>query len=92
MFYSENIVINNSLKIWQQIKSFLDLPHKYLYSPICKNHAFSPGLQDKVFSQWKQKGLISIRGLYIENTFCSFSQLKLKYDLLSTDLFLVFAN
>ncbi len=64
-FYNENIVINNCLKIWKQIQSFLDLPNIYLDSPICKNHAFTPGLQNKVFSQWKQKSLISIRDLQV---------------------------
>lgn len=86
-FYNGNMVINNTLKIWKQIKSFLDLPHIYLESPVCKNYAFSPGFQDKVFSQCKQKGLFSIRDFYIDNKFGSFSQLQLKYYLLSTDFF-----
>lgn len=75
--YNENIIVNNSLKIGKRIKSFLDRPHIYLDSPICKNHAFTPGLHDKVFSQWKQKGLISIRDLYIDNKFGSFTQIKI---------------
>lgn len=32
---------------------------------MCENHSFIPGLNDTVFSAWKQKGIDSIHDSYI---------------------------
>lgn len=48
----------------------------YLDSPICQNHAFSPGLLDSGFAQWEKNDIQRIKDLYIDGTFASFEQLK----------------
>lgn len=52
-----------------------------LDSPIRNNHAFLLELQDRVFSQWKQRGLVNIADF--DNNLWSFTLIKQKYDLLS---------
>lgn len=50
------------------------LPNLSMYSPKCHNPLFMPALMDPVFSQWSDKGLISIKDLYINKEFASFAQ------------------
>ncbi len=63
-----NIVISNLIKVWKQIKVYLKIPNLYLDTPICNNHVFPPGLQDKIFFQWKRMGIVTIQDLYREGT------------------------
>lgn len=58
--YDSNPVICHTLRIWKQMRYFLNIPTVYIDSPICLNHAFQPTLDDVVFSQWREKGLTTI--------------------------------
>lgn len=62
--YITSPVILNSLRIWRQIHSFMNLSKVYVDSSICKNHAFPPGLNDSIFSAWKVKNIVTIGDLY----------------------------
>lgn len=53
----------------------------YLDSPICQNHAFSPGLLDSGFAQWEKNDIQRIKYLYIDGTFASFEQLKKNFNI-----------
>lgn len=85
--YNGNTVISNSIKVWKQIKKYLEIPDIYLDTPICHNHAFPPGLHDKFFLQWKQIGITTIKDLYNEGKFSSFDQLKQHHALAPANFF-----
>lgn len=73
--------MRNSLKI-KQIKSVLGLPGVSTYAPICQNPCFKPGTMDAAFLQWSDKGLTTVKDLYINNYFASFAQLQAKFGLI----------
>ena len=79
--YNDNPIIYNSLKIWKQVTTTLKTPKVYLDSPICCNHAFKPALDDVVFSNWREKGIITLRNVYIEGHLASFQQLQWAFQL-----------
>jgi hypothetical protein len=85
--YDSNPVICHTLRIWKQIRYFLNIPTVYIDSPICLNHAFHPALDDVVFSQWREKGLTTIGNLYIDGQLASFQQLQGKFNMPTTHFF-----
>ncbi len=82
-----HFLINNSLRIWRQISKTFKLPNTSLFAPISCNHAFKPSLLDPVFTDWARKGILTLRDLYMDKSFATFSQLKEKYDLPSSHFF-----
>lgn len=74
-----NPIIVNSLKIWYQIRRIFKLPQICSLTPIACNHAFPPSQTDKTFLSWKEKGIITIGDLYIDNIFATFNQLRQKF-------------
>lgn len=46
-----------------------------IHAPISQNPCFKPGLIDAVFKHWSDKGLTTIKDLYIDNHYASFAQL-----------------
>lgn len=76
-----DFVLRNSYKILKQIKGVLKPPELSIYAPICQNPCFKPGTMDAVFTQWSDRGLSTIRDLYINNHFATFAQLKSKFGL-----------
>lgn len=86
--YIANPVILNTLRMWRKIQSFLNLPKVFLDSPICKNHAFIPGLDDPIFSIWKDKNIVKIGDLYTKGKLASFQQLQQSHYIPSSLFFL----
>lgn len=80
-------VMRNSLKILKQIKAVLGLPGMSSYAPICQNPCFKPGTMDAAFLQWFDKGLTTIKDIYINSHFASFTQLKAKFALSHSHFF-----
>lgn len=76
-----NFILNNSLKILNQIRKVLELPNVSINAPITDNHLFKPGLMDGVFLDWRERGLHCISDFYIDNNFASFPQLQARYHL-----------
>lgn len=72
------------MKIWKQIQSLSDLLFVYTDSSICHDHAFRLALTDPVFTLWKDKNIIMIRVLYLNDNLVSFQQLQQKYNLSPT--------
>ncbi len=78
---SKNVVVHSSLRILKQIKKFLGITQPSLYSPICKNHNFTPALSNRIFQMWNNKGLSTFNELYTDGRFASFDHLLSKYSL-----------
>ena len=64
--------------------SLRDLPSCAL---IIKKHQFMPSVIDRAFHEWANRGIATIENLSIDNTFASFDQLKLKFNILNSNFF-----
>ncbi len=73
---SKNVVVHSSLRI---LVSPIGITQPSLYSPICKNHNFTPALSDRIFQSWNNKGLSTFNELYTDGRFASFDHLLSKY-------------
>lgn len=49
---------------------------QYTYSPIYQNHYFPPGQSNGALLFWREKGLVMLKDLCINNTFPCFDNLK----------------
>lgn len=85
--YDKNPIIQNSLKVWNQILKLVKAPKMYLDTPICNNHAFKPGLDDITFATWREKGLSLLKHFYIDGRLVSFQQLRDQYNLPNSHFF-----
>ncbi len=87
-----SIVLKNSIKILNQVRKVLSLPETSVYTPICYNNSFSPPWSDRTYFIWKEKGLCSIKDLYVEGRFASFNQLREKFDLPHSHFFGIYKS
>lgn len=72
-----NPITLNSVKAWQSVRRLEGKSYSTsVYTPICNNLDFSPGVSDSRFRQWALKGLSM-----------SFSQISQKYNLDGRDFF-----
>ena len=78
-FYSNNPIVIQSVKIWNQFRRSFTLNNFCLYAPIVKNHMFIPSISDGAFDIWRRGGISSLHDLYVDNVFASFEQLVSKY-------------
>ena len=85
--YSNSLVIHGTIRIWEQIKSYIKAPKMYTDTPICNNHYFIPGINDAAFFDWKQKGIVNINDLYIEGSFATFRQLQTAHNISTSSFF-----
>lgn len=67
-----NAIVNQSLRILKHFKKCFCIQNISIYSLITNNHLFHPSLLDEGFQTWRDRGLHSIKDLYIENNFASF--------------------
>lgn len=58
--------------------------------PILKNHAFSPSRLESAYRIWACNGIHSVKYLYEESVFTSFSSLSARFDLPNSNLFRFF--
>lgn len=86
-YYSNSFVINGTIRIWEQIRMHIKAKNIYIDTPICENHAFPPGLNDVVFSAWKQRGISIVSDLCTEGKFASFTQLQTIYNISASSFF-----
>ena len=49
----------------------MGLPTTSVHTPICFNHSFMPSTSDRVSHAWRERGLTSIRHLYMDGHFAS---------------------
>ncbi|KAM7369499.1 hypothetical protein PAMP_000739 [Pampus punctatissimus] len=83
-----NLWIVHTLKVWnlvqKQLKGVVTLSRAM---PIAGNVEFLPSVYDRAFKRWAESGLIIINQLLDGPAFKSFSQLRDKFDLPSSDLY-----
>lgn len=77
----DNIIVTQSPRIVNQFKQLLGCQNISIHSPIMRNHLFQPSLMDNGFKTCYEKGIRSIKDLYINDTFASFEQLSKKFGL-----------
>ncbi|CAI5660574.1 unnamed protein product [Oreochromis niloticus] len=82
-----NFIVSNCVKIFSQIKKGCGLPDTSIHTPIYGNHAFPPSCLDASFDIWTQKGIITLKDLYIDRQFASFTQLQNKFSLPASHFF-----
>lgn len=78
---TKHFVVHSSLRILKQIKKFLGITRPSVHSSICKNHNFTPGLSNRIFQLWNNKGLSTFNDLYTDGRFASFEHLLGRYSL-----------
>ena len=88
--FSDNPIVTSTLRIWSQFRVALGLRGMSNHSPIQNNHLFSPPNNDLAFSLWQRVGLVKLGDLYIDNIFCSFSELCVRFNLPRSHLFRYF--
>lgn len=64
--------------------SLKDLP---TCAPIIKNHQFLPSVIESAFNEWVNRGVTTIENLFVDNTFASFDQLILKFNIPNSHFF-----
>ena len=85
--YTSNPVILSTLKIWTQFCKHFKQNNLVHRGSLCNNHIFLPSKLDSAFTLWKEKGIISFRGLFLDGTFADFESLSHKHDLPRTNFF-----
>ena len=84
---SQNPVVTNSLKIWNQFRKHYGLNEPSTLAPVVKNHLFPPSSSDPTFTIWRNKGLLYVKDLYKENIFTDFTELAARFELPHSHLF-----
>ena len=85
--HSNSVVVKNCLRIWNQFRRHFGLRLIPVRSPVHCNPLFKPSVIDKAFLIWKDLGIVSIKHLYINGIFASFSQLTQAFNLQPTHFF-----
>ena len=78
---SQSFVVKNPVRILNQVRKALGLPTTSVHTPSCFNHSFMPSISDRVFYAWRERGLTSIKHLYVGGHFASFVKLRAKFEL-----------
>lgn len=83
-----NPITIHTVKAWQAVRR-LEGRHKLtsVFTPICHNTDFPPGVTDPGFQIWKTKGISRLRDLFDGHTLMSFEQLRAKFDISNQDFF-----
>lgn len=79
--FTSNPVILSTLKIFNQFRCHYKFTSASVLGPIYKNHLFPPSMLDSLFRQWSSSGLERFKDLYVDDSFNSFENLCIKYNL-----------
>ncbi len=85
--FSSNPVVKHSFKIWAQFRRSFALKELSVYAPIARNHMFTPSIMDETFNTWSVKGLRTLKDIFIDGDFASFSQVKMKFQIPDSQFF-----
>jgi len=80
-------VIKSQLRIWRQIREYLNIKSLSLLIPIANNPSFPPSRLDSTFNQWKELGICTVKDLYFDGALASFTQIQQKYNLPKNNFF-----
>lgn len=84
--YKSNPLLYDSLRILVQCRKKFGLHVMSSKAPIYLNHMFPPS-SDSAFNIWSSKGLQSLKDLFIDGIFASFSQLSQLFNIPKTHFF-----
>lgn len=79
--FTSNPIVKHSFRIITQFRRAFSLKDLPTSAPIIKNHQFMPSVFDNAYCEWVNRGVTRIENLYIDNTFASFDQLALKFNI-----------
>lgn len=85
--FTSNPIVKHSFRILTQFRRSFSLRDLPTCAPITRNHQFMPSIIDSAFQEWADRGVATIENLFIDNTFASFDQLKLKFNIQNSHLF-----
>ena len=85
--YTSNPIVKHSFRILTQFRRGFSLKDLPTCAPIIRNHQFTPSVTDGAFHEWANRGVATIENLFINNTFASFDQLKLKFNIPNSHFF-----
>lgn len=85
--YKCNSLLYDSLRIWVQCRKTFGLHMMSRKGPLCSNHMFPPSMSDPAFKIWSNKGLQTLKDLFVEGVFISFSQMTDKFDIPRTHFY-----
>jgi exonuclease III len=85
--YSLNPVVKHSFKIWGQFRRHFSLNDVSVFTPIVRNHMFTPSIIDDSFGDWSVNGIRVLKDMYIDGTFATFQQMKTKFQIPNTHFF-----
>lgn len=80
-YWTNNPVIQGSLKIWTQFRIHFKHKQALIASPILANVNFSPSLTDPSFRLWHRRGIRCVKDLFKNGHFISFEQLKKDFNI-----------
>ncbi|KAF3834483.1 hypothetical protein F7725_025687, partial [Dissostichus mawsoni] len=80
-YWTNNPVIQGSLKIWTQFRIHFKHKQALIASPILANVNFSPSLTDPSFRLWHGRGIRCVKDLFKNGHFISFEQLKKDFNI-----------
>lgn len=85
--YCINPVVRHSLKIWIQFRRAFSLTKMSIDTPLVGNNMFAPSITDDAFKIWTEKGLKTVKDVYIGGTFASFEHLRTHFDIPNSHFF-----
>uniref|UniRef100_A0A3B1IK57 Reverse transcriptase domain-containing protein n=1 Tax=Astyanax mexicanus TaxID=7994 RepID=A0A3B1IK57_ASTMX len=77
---SQSPAVTASVRIWSQFRRQFGLQRASIHMPILNNYLFIPACSDPTFRKWVDNGLSTIKDLYTQDVFSSFSDLAAKYN------------
>ena len=87
---TDNPIILNMIDVWFDTCKYLNINLSHSrFSPIWGNANFEPGLKDRGFKLWAEKGLGKVQDMYREEdeVFMSFAEISIKYDIPNNNFF-----
>lgn len=85
--WTNNVVVQGSLKIWFQFRIHFKFRNALVATPIQSNVHFAPSLIDPSFQRWHRKGLSCVKDLFKNGIFATFDQLIKDFNMLQSDFF-----
>lgn len=85
--FTKNLLVRATLKIWKQIRRRYGWHCLSFRAPIHSNHMFPPSLEGCAFLNWQNKGLKTIKDLFVDGYFISFQQMCLDFSIPRTNFF-----
>ena len=84
---SPNPIVINTIKIWIQFRKQHGFHRSSILAPVWNNYAFPPSHSDAAFRIWSERGLKTLKDLYEEGVFMSFTSVSDRFNLPKSQFF-----